>query len=171
MARKQLVYRSASVTVYYEPDRRSIARCAVGPELHHAVTDLVTNVAKPYAVGISPRKTGAYAHSFETNITYIAMGFPELMTRVVAELANTDDGAAGIEWGKGRQPGHHVLGRTLAMLNHSRGPSDVAGEARHMAENFEPEDIARIEQRRAKLDRRNQRREQERVRRNERGRR
>lgn len=143
--RKQLVYRGQNVTVYYEPDRRSIARCAVGPELTEAVTDLAENRAKPYAIGISPRTTGHYAKSFEVNLVYLAMGYPFLMTRVAAELANTDPGAAGIEWGQKyqkrhaahgefrTQQGHHVLRRTLAMLDGTRGGAEAALEAAHRA--------------------------------------
>lgn len=140
-SRKQLVYRSANVTVYYEPDRRSIARCAVGPELTEAVTDLVDAKAKPYAIGISPRKSGRYAKSFTTSIVYLALGYPFLMTRVAAELANTDPGASGIEWGQKykrfggtrTQAGHHVLRRTLIMLDGTRGGAEAAIEAAHRA--------------------------------------
>lgn len=117
---KQLVYRGANITVYYEPDRRSIARCAVGPELHEAVHDVVENIARPFAIGISPRRTGAYSRSFQLDTTYVAMGFPQLMTRVAARLVNTDPGAAAIEYGKrnrrGEQRGAHVLQKTLEML-------------------------------------------------------
>lgn len=119
MAKRQLVYASRKVRAYYEPDRRSMARCAVGPEVHEAVHDIAENIAKPYAVGISPRRTGDYAKSFEVSTTYIAMGFPELLTRVVARLVNTDAGAAAIEYGRKTskgQKGAHVLGQTLEML-------------------------------------------------------
>lgn len=118
--RKQLVYSSRRMRVYYQPDRRSIARCAVGPELHEAVHDIVEHIAKPYAIGISPRKTGHYAKSFEINTTYVALGFPELMTRVAARLYNTDEAAAAIEYGKKTskgQKGAHVLQQTLEMLS------------------------------------------------------
>lgn len=117
--RKQLVYPGRRVRAYYRPDRRSIARCAVGPELHEAVHDIVEHIAKPYAIGISPRETGHYAKSFEISTTYVAYGFPDLMTRVAARLYNTDEAAAAIEYGKKTsrgQKGAHVLGRTLEML-------------------------------------------------------
>lgn len=117
--KKQLVYPGRSVRAYYKPDRRSIARCAVGPELHHAVHDVVENVAKPFAIGISPRDTGAYAKSFEISTTYVAYGFPDLMTRVAARLYNTDEAAAAIEYGRKTskgQKGAHVLLKTLEML-------------------------------------------------------
>lgn len=141
MAQKQLVYRSPTVTVYYKPDRRSIARCAVGRELHHAVRDLAEGIAKPYAIGIAPKRTGTYAKSFQVHLRLIALGHPELMTRVTADLVNEDpgsgpggeSGAAGIEWGSHGAPGHHVLQRTLAMLNAIRSPRDVAAEAAHVA--------------------------------------
>jgi hypothetical protein len=141
-SRKQLVYRSVNVTVYYEPDRRSIARCAVGPELTEAVLDLAENRAKPYAIGISPTQTGHYAKSFEVSTVYLALGYPFLMTRVAAELANVDPGASGIEWGQKSQrrggghrtqAGHHVLRRTLIMLDGTRGGAEAAVEAAHRA--------------------------------------
>jgi hypothetical protein len=141
-SRKQLVYRGVSVTAYYQPDRRSIARCAVGPELTEAVTDIAEGRAKPYAIGISPRDTTHYAHSFEVNLVYLALGYPFLMTRVAAELANTDPGASGIEWGQKyrnrtggfrTQAGHHVLRKTLIMLDATRGGRDVAAETAHRA--------------------------------------
>lgn len=123
MARKQLVYRSPTMTVHYKPDRRSIARCAVGPELTDAVHEIVDDIAKPFAESISPEYTGRYKASFERSTAYVAMGFPELMTRVAARLVNTDRGAAAIEFGtaargnrRARQ-GHHVLGQTLTMLD------------------------------------------------------
>jgi hypothetical protein len=139
-SRKQLVYRGRTVTVYYEPDRRSIARCAVGPELTEAVVDLAEHRAKPFAVGISPRESGSYSKSFEVNVTHVAYGYPYLMTRVAVELANTDPGAGGIEWGQKRRrrggesrttAGHHVLGRTLAMLDGTRGGAEAAAEEAH----------------------------------------
>lgn len=117
--RRQLVYASKRVRAYYEPDRRSIARCAVGPELTEAVHDIVEHIAKPFAIGISPRDTGHYAKSFELATTYVVYGFPDLMTRVAARLYNTDEGAAAIEYGKKTskgQKGAHVLTRTLEML-------------------------------------------------------
>ncbi len=123
MARRQLVYKTKNVTVYYKPDRRSIARCAVGPELTDAVHDIVDNIAKPFAESISPHYTGAYRGRFERTTTYVAMGKPELMTRVAARLYNMDPGASSIEWGtkkKGRRKaraGNHVLGQTLTMLD------------------------------------------------------
>lgn len=123
MAARQLVYKSPSLTVYYRPDRRSIARCAIGPELTDAVHDIVDNIAMPYAISVAPQDTGRYRKSFERTTAYVAMGFPELMTRVAARLVNTDPGAAAIEWGtrqKGRRKarlGHHVLGQTLTMLD------------------------------------------------------
>lgn len=123
MARRRLVYPGKNVRVYYKPDRRSIARCAVGPELTGAVHDIVDNIAKPFAESIAPKATGHYAASFERTTTYVAMGFPEMMTRVAARLVNTDRGAISIEFGtaargtrKARR-GHHVLGQTLTMLD------------------------------------------------------
>lgn len=123
MAARQLVYKSRTVTVHYKPDRRSIARCAVGPELTDAVHDIVDNIAKPFAESIAPKDTGHYAKSFERTTTYVALGKGELMTRVAARLYNMDPGAAAIEWGtkqKGRRKaraGQHVLGQTLTMLD------------------------------------------------------
>lgn len=116
MARKQLVYAGRNVNAYYRPDRRSIARCAVGPEVTEAVNDIVDNIAKPFAIEISPQRTGRYRSSFERDNTYVARGHPDLMTRVVARLVNTDAGAAAIEFGRKGGKGHHVLGRTLSML-------------------------------------------------------
>jgi hypothetical protein len=119
---RQLVYKTKSVTVYYKPDRRSIARCAVGPELTDIVHDIVDNIAKPFAEAIAPEETGHYKRSFERTTTYVALGKGELMTRVAARLYNMDEGAAAIEWGtkqKGRRrarAGQHILGQTLAML-------------------------------------------------------
>lgn len=123
MATRQLVYKSPTVTVYYKPDRRSIARCAIGPELTDAVNSIVDHIAMPFAVSISPRHTGHYSRSFERTNSYKALGFPDLMTRVAANLVNKDPGAAAIEWGtaaKGRRKarsGNHVLGQTLTMLD------------------------------------------------------
>lgn len=116
---KQLVYKTRGVTVYYEPDRRSIARCAVGPELTEAVHDIVNNIAKPYAIGISPRDTGEYKRSWRVDTTYVAMGFPDLLTRVAARLVNTHPAAAAIEWGNKGRNAHHVLSQTLTLLDTS----------------------------------------------------
>jgi hypothetical protein len=128
MERKQLVYRSATVTVHYRPDRRSIARCAVGPELHREVHRIVDTIAKPYAESVAPRRTGHYAKSFEVKTAYVAMGDPELMTRVAARLWNMDEAAAAIEWGAHGRRGAHVLGQTLTMLDRRRAWQEVALE-------------------------------------------
>lgn len=134
-ARKQLVYRSATVTVHYRPDRRSIARCAVGPELHRAVHKIVDTIAKPYAVSISPEKTGHYKKSFEVKTAYVAMGDPELMTRVAARLWNMDEAAAAIEWGSHGRRGAHVLRQTLTHLDRKRNWIETTFEEAFHAEH------------------------------------
>lgn len=116
MAKRKLVYPGRNVNAYYKPDRRSIARCAIGPEVTQAVNSIVDDIAKPFAIEISPQRTGRYRGSFERDNAYVARGHPELMTRVVSRLINTDPGAAAIEFGRKGGKGQHVLGRTLSML-------------------------------------------------------
>ncbi len=127
------VYTGRHVTAWYKPDRASIARCAVGPEITEAVRALAVFKAKPYAVSISPRSDSTepghvhYQDSFTvvmgfTGLSPEAIGHPP-MRRAAARLYNTAPHAAAVEWGNQESGGHahRVLGRTLAYLNSFRG--------------------------------------------------
>lgn len=121
MARRT-VYRSPTVKVEFEMDRKGIAEIAMGPRLRETVLAFAENEAKPYAVSISPRSDREdhvhYADSF--HVVPGAMMIRR-MRRVAAHLINSAPHAAAVEWGNERVPrGQRILGRTL---DHFMGPN------------------------------------------------
>jgi hypothetical protein len=127
VADRKRVYTGTHVTVDYEPDKESIARCAVGPELAGAVMDIATTKALPYAVSISPRSNRNHRHYQDSwAVVPILTGVPPAalvigeppMLRVGAALYNTSPHAAAVEWGNAKHPrGHHILQKVLDRLS------------------------------------------------------
>lgn len=113
-------------TVHYsgfEPDKLGIARCAVGPELRHAVSSIV-HEAILYAELIAPNDEGEYQASFRTDvivvpdIPYRVQGEP--MARWSGRVVNDSRHAILVEAGGGNGPrftaDHRVLRRTLQWI-------------------------------------------------------
>ncbi len=115
-----------SLVLDFQMDRAGIRRIALRGELRTACARIAAR-GLPYAVAISPRRTGAFSKSFEIMFghTWVAG-----MRRVAVRLANTDPGAAAIEFGSHHERvnrfgrdisynlgGHHTLRRTLAFLS------------------------------------------------------
>ncbi len=108
------VYTSPSMVVEFEMDRAGIREVAMGRELRKGVDEIVAK-ALPYAVNVSPERTGAYkaAWKLDTGGSSIVAG----MRRVAARLVNTDAAAAAIEWGnKQGDPAHHTLREVLEHI-------------------------------------------------------
>jgi hypothetical protein len=87
------------------------------------VRDVLKQVAdkgKDIAIGLAQdfRVTGDYADSFEVVETTIAWEGEYPGPRAAAQLINTSDHAAAVEWGNehDHKP-HHVLARTLDALD------------------------------------------------------
>jgi hypothetical protein len=107
----------------YEPDKLSIARCAVGPELHHAVSSIVRE-AIGYAELIAPNDEGEYQASFDTevivvpDIPYRVHGEP--MARWSGRVLNRSRHAILVEVGGGNgnrfTADHRVMRRTLDWI-------------------------------------------------------
>lgn len=107
--------------------KTGIAGVAVSPKVRHACRRIAEDKAKPYAVAIAPKKTGAYAGAFtvqDVTVHGIPKQYP--MTRGGARLANTDPAATVIEVGSARElpggglaltPAHFVLRKTLQQLH------------------------------------------------------
>lgn len=115
------VYTGRNVTVHFDLDRKGIAECAMGPELHGSVVALATNEAMPYAIGISPRSRRQHQHYAESFVVAPGAMLIRGMRRVAAHLINTAPHAAALEWGNEHAPnGQHILGRTLDHLNRPR---------------------------------------------------
>ncbi len=117
--RGRLVYRGRNLTVYFDLDRKGMARVAVGEELKAAVTEVVAERALPYARSSSPRSNRNHLHYADAFVvdntsTVVLVG----LRRVAARLVNTSGHAAAVEWGnaKTRGRGHHVLRQTLEHL-------------------------------------------------------
>jgi len=107
----------------YEPDKPSIARCAVGPELHHAIST-ITDEAIGYAELIAPNDEGEYQASFRTDvlvapdIPYRVIGVP--MARWSGRVVNDSRHAILVEVGGGNgerfSADHRVMRRTLEWI-------------------------------------------------------
>lgn len=96
----------------FEMDRAGMRQVARGQELRGSVRQIILR-ARAYAESIAPRRTGAYASSFEIRYSRITI---RGMRRIAARLVNTDPQAALIEWGSKRTPAHRTLTRTLRWL-------------------------------------------------------
>lgn len=111
-------YRGRNVVVVFELDRKGIARCAMGPELRASVMLLAENEAKPYAISISPRSDRQHQHYADSFSVVPDTVVIRAMRRVAANLVNSAQHAAAVEWGNDQVPTpHRVLGRTLDHLN------------------------------------------------------
>lgn len=103
----------------YEPDKLSIARCALGPEIHHALADLVKE-AVVFAELIAPNDTSEYQASFSTevievpDIPYRVIGEP--MARWSGRVVNSSPHAIIVEVGGHHTPEHRVMRRTLDWI-------------------------------------------------------
>lgn len=131
VGQRQRIYTGRYVRVDYQPDRKSIAAYAVGPELREICHDIVVGKALPFALSISPtgraqrnqrgndaQPVERYRKSFEVNDTtqmVVGLGIYPLL-RVACELANTAPHALIVEKGNKHFDGHHVMDRTLAQL-------------------------------------------------------
>lgn len=112
----------------YQPDRVSIARCAVGPEIHHALSRIVGG-AIDYAQLIAPNDSGQYQSSFGTevvlvpDIPYRVHGEP--MARWSGRVVNTDPDAIYVEVGSAgaavQHSGARVMRRTLEWIESVSG--------------------------------------------------
>lgn len=123
------------VTFRYEPSKEGIARCAVGPELKHAVTSIARQ-ALDYAELISPDgfetsgkvevgsggrmrdvAGGSYAGQFEV-INEIMVGYPERwpMNRHAAILVNNSPLAVLVEVGGAHSKDYRIMARTLDWI-------------------------------------------------------
>jgi hypothetical protein len=103
----------------YEPDKLSIARCAVGPELHHAISTIV-NEAIVFAELIAPNDSNEYQSKFFTDvqvvpdIPYRVQGEP--MPRWSGRVGNKSPHAILVEVGGNNTPDHRVMRRTLDWI-------------------------------------------------------
>lgn len=103
----------------YQPDRASIARLAVGPEMREAVADIVGE-AIFYAQLIAPNDTSDYQSSFFTDVE-IAPDRPgrvrdEPMARWCGRVVNNDRSAIYIEVGAKDAEGYRVMRKTLEWI-------------------------------------------------------
>ncbi len=115
----RIVYQSPRCAVTFDYDFSGMAKCAMGPELEAAVLHLAENVAKPYAISISPRSNRAGPDHYQDSFVVIpATTTIKNMRRVAALLLNTSMHAAAVEWGNNRiRHPHRVLTKTLDHLN------------------------------------------------------
>lgn len=103
----------------YQPDPKFFKELAVGDEIRSACRE-IADKAKGIAEALSQdfRITGDYADSFSVQETTIAWTGTYPGPRAAAQLVNTSDHAAAVEWGNAHDhKPHHVLGRTLAALD------------------------------------------------------
>jgi hypothetical protein len=108
---------------YEPPNLAQITRIALGPELHHAVGDIVRD-AIVYAELIAPNDEGEYQASFRTevievpDIPYRVRGKP--FARWSGRVINDSRHAILVEVGGGNGPrftaDHRVLRRTLEWI-------------------------------------------------------
>jgi hypothetical protein len=108
----------------YQPDKASIARLAVGPEIHHAVSN-ATGQTRAHAQSIAPSnisgfpdsvKTG-YLTAFKTDVL-IVEDIPfrvrgEPMARWSGRVVNDDKWAIFVEVGNSSRPGAYVMRGSL----------------------------------------------------------
>lgn len=96
------------MTVRYRADYRGTGELMNGPEMQ-AVLRQVAEKGKAFAAGISPERTGEYKASFEVTVQSHGGVHGD---RAEAQIVNTSDHAARVEW----QDGYHVLARTADTL-------------------------------------------------------
>jgi hypothetical protein len=102
----------------FEPNDGGFRAIANSPEVKAALK-AVAEKGKSIARGLAQdfRVTGDYADSFEVREVTIRWDGEYPGPRAAAQLVNTSDHAAAVEWGNehAHKP-HHVLGRTLDIL-------------------------------------------------------
>jgi hypothetical protein len=97
-----------------------IARCAVGPELHRAISHL-TDKALAYARLVSPGDEGSYQAGFRSGV-HVIPDFPNRqgtdpeMARWAGYVQNVSRSAILIEVGSQNTPVYRPLGQTLEWL-------------------------------------------------------
>ncbi len=117
------VYASPRLVIEFQMDRSGMREVARNPVLRGQVR-AIAQKAKIYAETISPRETGAYASSFQIDMSRIMV---RGMRRIAARLVNTDPAAIAIEvgtsgrGGRGGTPAHRVLQKTLAYISGTLG--------------------------------------------------
>lgn len=102
----------------YQPNSSGFQQIANSPEMRAALK-AVAEKGKSIAQGLAQdfRVTGDYADSFEVRETTIPWDGQYPGPRAAAQLVNTSDHAAAVEWGNQHaHKAHHVLGRTLDIL-------------------------------------------------------
>jgi hypothetical protein len=103
----------------FKPDKAGIARIAVGPELHHAISSAV-NEAVVFAELIAPNDSSEYQASFFTDvlvvpdIPYRVRGEP--MARWSGRVGNSSRHAIFVEVGASATRDHRVMRRTLEWI-------------------------------------------------------
>lgn len=103
----------------YEFSRSGIAKVAVGPEMRHAMSDIVGE-AIMYAQLIAPSDTHGYQSSFSTDVV-IAPDIPfrvrgDEMARWSGRVVNDDRSAIYVEVGGGNAPDRRIMRRTLEWI-------------------------------------------------------
>lgn len=103
--------------VRYEPSDLGFKEMLNAPQIQ-AICLVQAARAQAHAESIAPRRTGNYAESFEVVPVTVMYTGAQPGPRVGAELRNTSDHAAAVEWGNSttKRP-HRVLGRVLDWLN------------------------------------------------------
>jgi hypothetical protein len=97
-----------------------IARCAVGPELRYAVSDVTRN-ALEFAQLIAPSDTTGYQNGFRSGVEIIPdfpnrQGGDPPMARWGGHVQNISSAAIVVEVGAQKTRPYRVLGRTLEWL-------------------------------------------------------
>lgn len=130
VGRRVTVYRGIHCKVEYDIDsyRKGIRKLARGPELR-AVVMAVCEKAKPYAISVSPKRSGTYRRSFKVTGGTTVWGIVQPMRRAYGRLSNTSYYAVHVEWGTAEHrtargltsvPAYRVLTKTLQKLEHLR---------------------------------------------------
>lgn len=102
----------------YRANDAGFKQIAVSAQMRKALAE-VAEKAKGIAEGLSQdfRVTGEYVDSFEVREATIEWTGEHSGPRAAAQLVNTSDHAAAVEWGNEHShKNHRVLGRTLDAL-------------------------------------------------------
>jgi hypothetical protein len=92
----------------YKPDYAGLGRLMNGPEMQ-AMLRRVAERGVPFAVSVSPERTGEYKASFRVEVRSHGGVHGD---RAEAKIVNSSPHAARVEW----QDGFHVLNRTAQAL-------------------------------------------------------
>lgn len=104
----------------YQPDHDGLNAIARSPEMRAAL-EAAARRAQTIAEGLSTdfTDTGDYLAHFEVEADTIDWAGEYPGRRAAAYLVNDSGHAAAVEWGSARNhKPHHVLSRTLGMLDH-----------------------------------------------------